>query len=296
MNRKPFVAILFSALAVASLLPNTATAQPDDKKIKIGMAKSFFNDLHPAIIDIATAPFPKLLKDVAGFNGSLDHEQDAFGTAAQLAKGQLDFGVFHGHEFAWVQKKHPELVPLLVVVNRQHEVRAFVIVHQKSTFKTVADLRGKTIDVPEGGKEHCRIFLCRKCSDNANKLIPNFASLVKSKTPYGSMDQVARGKADAALVDTISLNFYKDAKKAVFENNLRVLEQSEVFPAAVIAYKKGALKEATIKQFSGALVNAHQNPAGKDMMQMWGIEGFEPVPANYSKSLEEVIKLYPSPR
>jgi ABC-type phosphate/phosphonate transport system substrate-binding protein len=300
MNRRNLFgfASLCTALAIALAMPGASNAQQKDAApLKLGMAKSFFNDLHPVIIDIATQPFTPLMKATTGLDGVLTYKDDAFGTAAQLNAGKLDFGVFHGHEFAWVQKKHPSLTPLMVVVNKQHDVRAYIIVHKDSSFKTVADLRGKNIDIAEGLKEHCRVFMVRKCTNNAQpELKDYFGSITKSKTTMGSMDQVARGKVDATVVDTISLSFYKDIKLAVFNKNLRVLEESEAFPAAVIAYKHGALKDATLKQFCGGLSNAHRNAEGKEMMLMWGIEGFEPVPASYTKSLADVIKLYPSPR
>jgi ABC-type phosphate/phosphonate transport system substrate-binding protein len=301
MNRRNLFgfAPLFAALAIALAMPGATNAQPppaDAATIKLGMAKSFFNDLHPAIIKIATAPFSPLMKATTGLDGALSYDEDAFGTAAQLDANQLQFGVFHGHEFAWVQKKYPSLKPLMVVVNKQHDVRAYVIVHKDNPIKNMAGLRGKTFDVSEGLKEHCRIFMVRKCGDNAQNELKNyFGTTTKSKTTMGSMDQVARGKADVTVVDTISLAFYKDIKLAVFNNNLRVLEESEAFPAAVIAYKDGALKDATLKQFCDGLSTANKNADGKDMMQMWGIEGFEPVPATYTKSLADVLKLYPSP-
>jgi ABC-type phosphate/phosphonate transport system substrate-binding protein len=299
MNRRNLfgIAVVCTALAIALAMPGASTAQQKDPSpLKLGMAKSFFNDLHELVIQIATEPFTPLMKKTTGLDGVLSYKEDAFGTAAQLDNNELQFGVFHGHEFAWVQKQYPSLKPLMVVVNKQHDVRAYVIVHKNSSFKTIADLRGKKIEIAEGLKEHCRIFMVRRCTNNAQpELKDYFGSISKSKTTLGAMDQVARGKTDVTVVDTISLAFYKDIKKAVFDNNLRVLEESEAFPAAVIAYKHGALSDATLKQFCAGLSTAHKNAEGKDMMQMWGIEGFESVPASYMNSLADVIKLYPSP-
>ena len=289
--------LLAAALGITLSMASTSTAQPKDgAPLKLGMAKSFFNDLPDVIIQIATEPFSKLLKDTTGLDGTLTYADDAFGTAAKLDANQLQFGVFHGHEFAWVQKKYPNLKPLMVVLNNQHDVTAWVIVPKNSTAKDVKDLRGKNIDLPEGTKEHCRIFLASRCADNAQS-DPKafFGTMLRSKTAIGALDGVCRGKADAAVVDSISLAFYKDIKLAVFEKNLRVLEGSKPFPAAVIAYRQGSLKDATVKQFCDGLSNAHKNAEGKDMMQMWQIEGFAPVPATYEKELADCLKAYPSP-
>ena len=184
----------------------------------------------------------------------------------------------------------------MVVVNNQHDVSAWVIVSKNSTAKDMKDLRGKKIDLPEGTKEHCRIFLASRCTDNAQS-DPKafFGSMMKSKTAIGALDDVCRGKADAAVVDSISLAFYKDIKLAVYDKNLRVLEGSKAFPPAVIAYRKGSLQDATLKQFCDGLSNAHKNADGKDMMTMWGIGGFAPVPAGYVTDLADVLKAYPAP-
>ena len=110
-----------------------------------------------------------------------------------------------------------------------------------------------------------------------------------------ALDEVARGKAQATIVDTGSLEFYKEVKAAVFAKNLRILQQSDVFPPAVIVIKKGAIDEATVKRFRDGLLKAHTNPAGRDLMKSWNMDAFELIPADYAASLEAVLKKYPSP-
>jgi ABC-type phosphate/phosphonate transport system substrate-binding protein len=297
-RRKLFgFSLLCAALGFALSMPNATTAQPKDAPLKLGMVKSFFNDLPEVIIGIVTDPFSKLMKETTGFDGTLSYTEDAFGTAAKLDANQLQFGVFHGHEFAWVQKKYPKLQPLMVVVNKQHDVRAFVIVPKNSTAKTIADLRGKKIDMPMGTKEHCRIFLAKQCGDNAQSDLKTFfGSIVKSETYINGLDDLCKGTSDAVVIDSISLAFYKDIKLPVYSKNLRVLEQSDEFPSAMIAYKEGGISEATVKQFRDGLLKAHLNVGGKEMMAMWGIEAFETPPPTFTKSLADALKAYPTPR
>jgi ABC-type phosphate/phosphonate transport system substrate-binding protein len=298
MTRRKLLGFVLASAALGFVLSLPAVAQPpaNAEPIRIGMAKSFFNDVPGILVSIATGPFNKLMKDTTGLTGKLSTGDDAFEIADKLESKQLSLGVFHGHEFAWVQKKNPKLKPIMVVANRQHDVRAYVIVKKDSNAERIKDLRGKTIDIPLATKEHCRAFLTRNCSDNANTEFKAFFGAVKkSATQMDAMDEVCRGKLDAVLVDSIGLAFYKEEKKFCFENNLRVLEASIAFPQAVIAYREGAVDAETLKKFHDGLLDAHKNPEGSGMMKMWCIEAFETVPADYSARLAETLKAYPMP-
>jgi ABC-type phosphate/phosphonate transport system substrate-binding protein len=294
-RRKLFGLALFcTALGIPFSMPTNIRAQ--EPPLKIGMAKTFFNDLPPAVVGVVTEPFGKLLKQTTGLDGDLLTDLDAFGTAANLDAGKLQFGVFHGHEFPWVQKKYPLLKPLMVVANKQHNVQAFVIVKKESAAQTIANLRGKTVDFPAQTKEHCRVFVGQKCGDNAQKDPKAFFSKIeRSETYFDALNDLCKGKVDAVVVDSISLAFYKDIKGPVFDKNLRVLVASEPFPAAVIAYKDGAVTTKVIGQFREGLLKAHDNPVGADMMKMWSIDGFELPPANYAEMLTRCLKEYPAP-
>jgi ABC-type phosphate/phosphonate transport system substrate-binding protein len=287
----PVCAALAFVLSVS-----TASAQPPKaaQPLKIGMVKTFFHDLPDVVVKIVTEPFGELMKQTTGLDGTLSIGEDAFGAAAQLDANQLQFGVFHGHEFAWVQQKYPHLKPLMVVANRQHDVRAFVVVQKNNPAEKWADLRGKIIDMPAQTKEHCRIYLGRHCGDNAqNDPKAFFAKVARSESFVDALDEVCKGKAQAAVVDSITLAFYKDIKGPCFAKNLRVFKQSDAFPPAVIIYKQGALPAATVKQFCDGLLKAHKNSVGADMMKMWSIDGFELPPADFPKMLVDSLKEYP---
>lgn len=297
-RRKLFAFALFAAaLGFTASLPTVSTAQPKaDAPIKIGMVKTFFTDLPDGLIKLVTDPFPALMKNVAGLDGELSFKDDAFGTADKLDAGKLDLGVFHGHELAWLQQKYPKMKPLMVVANNKHDVRAIVVVSMNSPAGKLADLRGKTIAVHAQSKEHCRVFLGKECSDNAQGNWHSFFKKVeKSDTPTDALNDVARGKVDAAVVDTIGLDFYKDIKGPAFNKHLRILAQSEAFPSAVIVYKDGAIPPATLKKFCDGLLTATKNPDAAPLLKLWNIDGFELPPANYAQHLADCLKAYPAP-
>jgi ABC-type phosphate/phosphonate transport system substrate-binding protein len=296
MTRRNLLAVALFAAALS--LPSAANAQPKvTDPIKVGMVNAFFTDLPDGLVQLVTEPFPALMKNVAGLNGTLSYRDDAYTTAAKLDKGELNLGVFHGHELAWVRTKYPKLKPLMIVVNNKHDVRAFVVVRQDNPATCLANLRGKTLDVPAQTKEHCRVFVGKHCADNKEcDWRKFFGKVAKSSSPVEALDEVSRGKCDAAVVDTIGLDFYKAVKGPVFAKNLRVLQHSDAFPSAVIAYKEGSLPAETLKQFCDGLKGAGKNADAVQLFQLWNIDGFELPPANYNECLSGCLKTYPAPQ
>ena len=171
MTRRPLFVIpaLRHRVGIASPMPVAAQPSNDSSTIEIGLVKQFFNDVPDVMIKIATEPFGDLMKDVTGFQGKLCYKSDAFEIARKLDKGEFQIGVFHGHEFAWLQKAYPKLRPLMLAVNQYSEVRAYVVVNKTNEAKDLKALRGKSIDVPLLTKEHCNLFLEKACTDNAQQ-------------------------------------------------------------------------------------------------------------------------------
>jgi len=295
MTARKMLASLLVALGFAVSLPSIH-AQPATAPINVGMAKTFFNDLPKAMIEIAVGPFGDLMKTTTGFEGKLTTD-DAYADVAQkLYDGKLQMGVFHGHEFAWIQKKFPKLTPFMIATNKQHDVSAYVVVHKDSTAKTIADLRGKKFDLPFGTREHCRAFLRQNCKDNAqNDLNAFFGKVINSQSSIDGLDDVCRAKCDAIIIDTIALNFYKDIKGPFFEKNLRILAEHKRFPSPVIVYCQGGMDSATVAKISDGMTAAHQNPKCKEMLDLWQIDAFAPIPATYTAELATTLKAFPLP-
>ena len=76
---------------------------------------------------------------------------------------------------------------------------------------------------------------------------------------------------------------------------LRIVLTSDVFPTAVIAYRSGAVDDATLAKFREGLLNASQNILGRQMLTLWKLTSFEAVPADYEATLAEIVKSYPAP-
>ena len=282
------------SLVAAGLIAGVLTASTPDT-VRIGMVQTFFTDVPRPLVQLVTEPFGAVMKEVTGIHGELTPGGDVYTVAKKIDAGELQMGVFHGFEFAWAQHKYPDLKPLMIAVNTQREVRAFVLVRKDNDAASLADLKGKDLSLPKRSKEHCRLFIERHTGETgACDVNSFFGRVVGSANVETGMDQLCQGKVHAIVVDTIGLEFYKDLKPGCFAR-LKVLKQSEPFPAAVIAYREGAVDDAALAKFRSGLANAHKTELGREIMKMWKVSAFEPVPADFAQSLAEVLRTYPPP-
>jgi ABC-type phosphate/phosphonate transport system substrate-binding protein len=273
----------------ASGSPCLAGAAP----LKVGMTRSFFHDMSPLLIETVTEPFVTIMRETAGLPGKLVLGGDAFAVAQQLSDKTLQLGVFHGFEFAWVQKKYPELRPIMVAVNNEQPLRAFVLVPKSSATKTFADLKGKDLAVPKRTKEHCRYFVERLSRGaGAADTKAFFSKVLHGASVETTLNELAAGKIQSAVVDATGLDFYKDLNPGRFAK-LRVLAQSEVFPSMVIAYRQGGLDDPTLAKVRNGLRETGKSETGRDMLKTWNLTSIEPVPANFVEVLAASLKTFP---
>jgi ABC-type phosphate/phosphonate transport system substrate-binding protein len=282
-------------LSLVALRVPAADEQPSPEPIKIGMAKSIFVDVPQVLVQIAAPAFNALTKECTGLNGQMVVGGDHAELCQKLHRDEVQLAVFQGIEYAWVHDKHPDMVPLMVAVYCQPTLKANLVVRKDSDIAGFADLRGKDLAYPKKSKEHCRLFLERNCSE-CGQCEPKafFSQIARPASMEGALDDVCAGRAPACIVDAVTLEHYIGLKPGCGAR-LRVAKQSETFPPAVICYRKGGLSEATINRFRTGMMNANKNDKTRDMMAMYMITSFEPLPADYFQIVNEILKTYPAP-
>ena len=112
--------------------------------------------------------------------------------------------------------------------------------------------------------------------------------------PYQTLDQVAEGNLQAVIVDKLALDSYERTKPGWF-TSLKIVQESESFPATVVGYMEGSVDEAILKRLREGLVKAHQTRTGKQVLGMCRISCFEEIPADYEQALSKILKTYPAP-
>ncbi|MFO0964160.1 MAG: PhnD/SsuA/transferrin family substrate-binding protein [Gemmataceae bacterium] len=290
------LAILAGAFCLFSLLRVGPSAGGDGVKapLLIGMPQSMLVDSGDAV-DVVEEKLAKLMKEFTGLDGKLHIEKGPFELARQLEDKKVQLGVFQGIEFAWVQKKHPQLKPFMVAISdikdkdKEH-LRVLLIVREDSKAKDFGDLKGQTLSFPKKSKEHVRAYLTR----NVPQAEKYFKAVVHSASVESGLDELVASKCDAIVADKTAVDFYRFLKPGAFRK-LKVIQTSEPFPVGVVAYLQGALDAKTLERIEKGMLKANTSERGQDLMGTWGIAAFEEVFKSFEADLEATRKLYPAP-
>ncbi len=283
-------------LSILVALPPLAARAADDENaeqpIKIGMVSSLFRDMPEPLVTAMMRPFGALMQSQTGVAGELVQGGDACHLGKLLAENKVQLAVMHGVEFAWAKKQYPQLTPMMIAVNQQRNLHVCVVTRKDSKVTDLADLHGKKIGFPKHSRQHCHLYFERRVvgGDVANQKM--FADIEYPANAEDALDDVVDGVLPAAVIDSVGLDCYERRKPSRF-GQLKAIQTSEAFPAAVIAYVPGILDEETIAQFQRGLMNAKKTAMGRQFMMLWKLTSFEAVPANYEASLASIAKAYP---
>jgi ABC-type phosphate/phosphonate transport system substrate-binding protein len=288
------LALLAGLVEIVSPHLQAEDHSPHTGLVRIGLISSLFSDVPEPTVMAMMQPLSALMEAQTGVGGELVACGDADNLGQQLSEDKVQLGVFHGIEFAWARQKHPELRPLVIAVNEQQHLRAVLIIRADGKIGDLGDLQQKVLAFPHQSREHCQLFLRRRCQEFKKEPANFFAKVTNPANAEDALDDVVDGTVQACIVDSLSLDCYKRRKPGRF-HRLKILQSSEVFPAAVVAFRAGILDEATLARVRDGMINANRTVAGKQLMTLWKLTSFEPVPADYDQTLTEIVKVYPAP-
>jgi ABC-type phosphate/phosphonate transport system substrate-binding protein len=280
-------------LALLALCSPVQAAKPAGP-VKIGMVGSLFRDVPPALAFAMMKPFGSVMESMTGVEGELCYGGDAMQLGDKIAANEIQLGIFHGFEYGWVRARHPQLQPLMIAVNHDAHLRACLVVNGTSDIKSFADLAGKTLAMPRGTREHCRIFLddqCRLCGKDA---AGHFEKVTKPFSAEDTLDDIVDDLCHATIVDNVALQCYTERKPGRAAK-LKTVLISDIFPAGVVVYDPSTLDEGTVKKFRNGLLGAKDHTMGKQMLTFWKLTSFERVPEDYDSILTSIVKAYPPP-
>ena len=293
-NTLPISIILSLLMGYLSFAP-MAKGENLPNPIRLGVVQSFFRDVPEPMIGVAMKPFSALVKMQTGFDSELSPPTDTETVAELLSKNKVQLALFEGVEFAWAKQNWPDLQPLVIVVNEHRNRQAFLIVRQDSNITRFSDLQGKQLAIPRRSRSHCHLFVERLSQENGKEMKDFFSKVIASTGAEAALDDLVDGGLQAVIVDREALNCYKRRKPGRFDK-LRELQKSEVFPDSVIAYRSGVFDEAVLNRFRDGLKKADSTAIGRQLLILWQMTSFEPVPADYEKMLADIGKAYPPPK
>ncbi len=297
-QRRAAVVGLWAITAVLGALTPYLSAEEETSKrpeaVRIGMVDSLFREVPKPMLSIVMQPFATLMQQQTGLTGNIIADGEYTKLSQDLATDKVHLGVFHGVEFAWARLKHPELQPLMIAVVQQPHLRAYLIVRSDNEANSLSDLKGGELALSRGTREHCRLFLEKYCKKEGHEPKQFFGKITVPANPEDALDKVYEEEVHATVVDNVALESYKRRKPGRFEQ-LQPMLISEVFPAGVVAYHPGAIDSETLRRFREGMSTANQSALGRQLMTLWKLTAFEPVPADYEKTLADIAKAYPAP-
>jgi ABC-type phosphate/phosphonate transport system substrate-binding protein len=291
---KRLSAILLLGSFSIFLIPVRAEERESNPVVSIGMVSSFLKDVPDTMVDSMSTPFTALMTAQTGTRGKLVKSGDANTLARELSENRVKLGIFHGVEFAWARQKYPQLRPLAVAVNTDPHLRAVLVARADSGIDSFAGLKGQTLALPKGNREHCMLFLDKRCTECGGCPVQYLGQMTSPATAEDALDDVVDGVVRGAVVDNVALECFKRRKPGRFAK-LHVAVESEVFPTAVVAYDPAVLSEEQARRFQQSMLVAHQSPLGKQLMTLWRMTDFQLAPDDYEQNLTDIAKAYPPP-
>src|ERR1700730_11651924 len=283
-----------SVLLLAVLPAISAEKQATPDRVRIAMLHGLFRDTPPSVIRVMMQPFAMLMESQTGLPGELIPGGDAAQLGQLLSEDKAHVGVFHGFEFAWARQRYPELRPILIALNQDRLLQALIVTRADASAAGLPDLKGKTLALPRCTREHCYLFLEHRCLECGQEPSHFFSTITAPPSVEDALDDVVDGIVQSAIVDGVSLKCYERRKPGRF-SQLKAIQRSELFPAAVVAYHPGTMDEDTLHRFRDGLIKANKGALGRQFLTLWKLTAFEPVPADYEQTLADILKAYPHP-
>ena len=272
----------------------SSPAQGEPPAIKIAVVDTLTRGLPITIVAIGMRPLKAYMEAETGMSGDIVLGGDALELGKKLDDDTVQLGVFHGHEFAWAKKKFPKLEPIVICLSTTPKVRAVQLVLQTNKAETYADLKGGSLAIPRENRAFCKLYAERRCVAPGTTLDTFFKRVTTPIDCEDALDSVGRGKIDSAIVESSLWEAYSKSKPA-WAKYLRVLQESEVFPPGVIAFKQGKFTAKQADAFRNALLNAGSVQQGKDVMKTLRVSGFSVAPEKFGDILDASFKAYPPP-
>jgi ABC-type phosphate/phosphonate transport system substrate-binding protein len=281
-----------TCLAIPGL--DTRAGGAEEKTLRVGIVGSLCQNAPDGVLQVALRPLKSLLEAQTGLSTHLVSGGAVENLGRLVKEGKVHFGVFHGFELAWARLKNPSLKPVLVAVNPRPTQRAYLVVRRDGRVGSIGDLRGQAVALPPQSREHCRLFLERRCVAPGSTPDQFFGRLNRDGNVEDALDDVVDGKLAAVVVDGGTLEVFRELKP-VRAGRLHTLLQSDPFPCAAVVYQPGVTADEMVDRFRDGMLAARSTRRGQFLLDLCRITGFEVASEDYDESLAAIAKAYPPP-
>jgi phosphonate transport system substrate-binding protein len=203
-----------------------------------------------------------------------------------LAKGQIDLAFICSGPYVVGKEKHGFELLATPLVQNSHFYHSYLIVNNKSTFQTIADLKG-------------RVFAFTDPDSNTGKLVPTywlwemgeqpetfFRKTIYTYSHDNAILAVARALVNGAAVDGLIWEYYNH-KNPIFTSQTRIIRKSEPYgipPVVASRFMPPVLKTEIRK----LLFSMHQDPQGQAILKELMIDKFVPPEDKWYDSIRKM--------
>jgi ABC-type phosphate/phosphonate transport system substrate-binding protein len=273
---------------------NLISAEAKPAEVRIGATRTLVRGSDAANTETMTELLSVMFSAQTGVRIQGSTVRDGKEVARLLDAGEITVGLMPGIELAWLKKQHPGLKPVLLTCNESISLKANLIVRADASVKRIDDLKAKTLAFPKLNFSHCYLFLDKAIRAAGHDPAKFFAQCNAVNGPDEALEAVLEGQADAAVVDALGMEVYRQRKPGR-ARRLRTLVESAKFPCAAMICKCDNASDETLKKVCQGLSTAHQRIAGRQMLSLMRLTHICAVPQEYEQLLEDILKEYPEP-
>ncbi len=261
----------FLATCLAAFLPHAHAADPD-----------------PEIITIGVIPFEEIQLTAEKFKGVVSAIEKATGKKVEWffptsyasliesqRRGFIHIGYYGPESYIKATEASGGKVEAFAQAmwgggdyrTRDDGYRSFIIVKADSPYKTVADLQGKTLALVNASSTSGNLIPRVELGKQLNKKLNNhFSSVFYAGSHTSSALAVLQGRADAAAVADVTLDWAVD-KKEFDAKTFRVIWTSSKLPLDPFAWRKDLLSDGLRQKILDAMLNLENTPEGKEFLK-----------------------------
>ncbi len=154
---------------------------------------------------------------------------------------------------------------------------SYLIVKSDSPYKTVADVKGKTLALTGASSTSGSLIPKVELGQQlGKKLSEYFGNVFYAGGHTAASLAVLEGKADVAAVADVTLDWSVDKKK--FDGKtFRIIWKSSLLPLDPFAWRKDLLSDGLKEKIRNALLNIHETEDGREFLKQTRSDSVEPV-------------------
>ncbi len=292
MKPSTFHWAIMSGLVIGALFLCQATAPsqaPGTKPIRVGLSALLFDEQSREQMLEQMKPFTQRVEKQVGVQSEFVIVDSLDALAKQLNDRVIQIAVLSGLHYGWVKPLCPEMKPMLTTAVEGGRLKSVVLVKKDAAFASLDQLRGQSLALPNRTQHFVRFFL----EQETKQPMGDFFKVAPQRNVDDAIEAVIAGKVQAAALSESALQVFQERKPARYQR-LKILVESEPFPAPVVVFLDKNADRERIDKFSEALLKADDSTEGKQMLTLWRFNGFVRLPADFESQVNHIVQKYPS--